>query len=131
MGNQLLKNFWQRDNYKKDARHGKDCNCVCPECNMPLVAKNGGEIRLHHFAHSSNTKGATCFQTMIHRFAKDIFNEITEFKICDRDNRIYKINNVHLETKIQDIIPDIILETDNGIIFVEIYVTHQLDYDKK
>ncbi len=30
---------------------GRKCNCVCPSCKAPLLARLG-EIRTHHFAHS-------------------------------------------------------------------------------
>ena len=29
---------------------GLKCGCVCPACDMPLVAKKG-EKMMHHFAH--------------------------------------------------------------------------------
>lgn len=32
---------------------GKNCNCTCPSCHMPLIAKQG-DIKEWHFAHLSN-----------------------------------------------------------------------------
>lgn len=46
-----------------DLRHvdavanGKACDCVCPDphCGQRLIAKNGGEKKIHHFAHERGT----------------------------------------------------------------------------
>lgn len=40
------------------AENGKECNCECPNCHAPLVARNGGKggryrQNIHHFAHAS------------------------------------------------------------------------------
>ena len=116
--------------YIDEVPNGKDCKCICPECHKPLIAKNGGEIKIHHFAHSNKTDGATCFQTLLHRYAKDIFKEIYEYTIPEK-NKTFKIKEVNLEKRIQDIIPDIVLDTDQSPVFIEIYVTHALDTEKK
>lgn len=36
-----------------DVDNGEACGCFCPDpsCGQPLVAKNGGTSRIHHFAH--------------------------------------------------------------------------------
>ena len=36
-----------------DVPTGLDCGCLCPDptCHQPLVAKNAGSKRIHHFAH--------------------------------------------------------------------------------
>lgn len=48
-----------------------------------------------------------------------------------RKSGFINVNAVILEKKIGDIVPDILLKTDEGNIIVEIYVTHQIGEDKK
>lgn len=52
-------------------------------------------------------------------------------RLLVEDERIINVFNVILEKKINDIIPDILLETDIGQLIVEIYVTHEIDIEKK
>ena len=35
-----------------DVQSGKKCGCICPSCNIPLIAKKG-DINEWHFAHDS------------------------------------------------------------------------------
>lgn len=57
---------------------GEDCNCVCPECDMALVAKKGF-IRKHYFSHHPSTAHpSTCgggVESALHRYAKQIIAE--------------------------------------------------------
>lgn len=38
-----------------DVANGAACACTCPSCGQPLVAKNGGCVLIHHFAHQKGT----------------------------------------------------------------------------
>ena len=56
-----------------DVTKGKNCGCICSKCKKPLVAKNGGEIYIHHFAHYS---GSNCTgETLAHLEAKAIIKK--------------------------------------------------------
>lgn len=37
--------------YIEEAENGLKCECFCPACKQPLIAKNGGKKNAHHFAH--------------------------------------------------------------------------------
>lgn len=58
-----------------DVPTGLDCECFCPACKEPLIAKNQGEIRLHHFAHKSGTECKYAQETMLHLLAKEKIQE--------------------------------------------------------
>lgn len=118
--------------YVDDVPNGAACECFCPACNQPVVAKNEGEIRMHHFAHLSNTACEHGYQSSIHLMAKEIFLEMREFLfIKDGQPVYYRIDSVVLEKKIGSIIPDILIISDGKQFIVEIYVTHAIDKEKK
>lgn len=117
----------------KDAENGGKCDCVCPSCRKPLVAKNAGAKNAPHFAHESNCECATALQTSLHYLAKEIFLEEKVFHFKKFDGRIarYNISEVVLENKIGGIIPDVILNCEGKIFIVEIFVSHPVDEEKK
>ena len=119
---------------------GKKCNCKCPACNTPLIAKKGN-IKIPHFAHESTETCEYGFETSLHMAAKEVLAkaksmylpEVTyEFKGLHRKKEICKgiefcIDRVELESKTGSIVPDIILYSGDEKIFVEIFVTHKID----
>lgn len=135
---------------------GLDCNCVCPNCKVPLVAKLG-DRKQHHFAHDrdSNCKIEYAQQTALHLMAKEIIEEekevlFPEFRIYpenvgiwDRYDRlahysctkniIVHFDSVELEKEIPDIniIPDVIVKKGEDVCLIEIKVTHSVDEEKK
>jgi len=58
-----------------DVPNGKKCGCFCPACKEPLMAKNQGNKRVHHFAHQSGTECAYAFESMLHLLAKEKIRE--------------------------------------------------------
>lgn len=54
-----------------DVPTGNECGCICPACNEPLMAKNQGQKRIHHFAHQSGTECDFAYESMLHLLAKD------------------------------------------------------------
>lgn len=54
---------------------GKECNCFCPACKSPLIAKNKGEKRVHHFAHQSGKDCGHAVESMLHILAKEKIRE--------------------------------------------------------
>ncbi len=57
-----------------DVPNGADCNCYCPNCREPLVARHG-EVKEHGFAHHSKIRGANlkiCYMVTMYKLAEHI-----------------------------------------------------------
>jgi competence CoiA-like predicted nuclease len=59
----------------EEVASGISCNCFCPQCNQPLVAKNQGKRKAYHFAHIANYKCQGAVESAIHFLAKKILFE--------------------------------------------------------
>ncbi len=134
-----------------DVDNGCNCNCTCPCCGEKMIARNGGKIREHHFAHSSGTDCVGYKETLLHIWSKQIIEEYKTFTIPQYKSvskqiliKSKKINfdSVEIEqrndTKLFQ--PDIVGVTKDGLrLWIEIFVTHkcgeeklnrQINYDK-
>lgn len=113
--------------------NGLMCNCICSKCNKPLIAKNSGHIRIHHFAHiaESNCNG----ETLIHLMAKSIIKEKKYLWIKNGYGLITRIDFIKVseEKNILDssFIADLICHTKQSRVIIEIIVTHEIDEPKK
>ena len=116
--------------YIDDSEKGQEY--FCPGCKKLIVARKGNE-RAHHFAHKS--KKFDCehgYQSALHYMAKDCFLELEYLTFLKNGVAVrYKIDSVVLEQKVDDIIPDILVTCDGKRFIVEIYVTHEVDDEKK
>lgn len=127
-----------------EVERGLKCGCVCPACGEVLIARKGNKV-VHHFAHKSTIECQYGYQTSLHMVAKKIISEYKMIKVPElglhfpktnkkeliEEERVLNVSEVVLEKKVNDIIPDILLLTDIGQIIVEIYVTHEVDSEKK
>lgn len=59
-----------------EVENGNACNCFCPACHEPLIAKNNGEIREHHFAHKSGTECEHAYESMLILSAEKMIIEL-------------------------------------------------------
>lgn len=142
----------------QECERGLKCNCVCPSCKTPLQAKLGHGKRIKHFAHNNaDCNSEIAKQTALHYLAKEILEVnkcivlpkylITDSgkykKISDEarieiekpylvfQEKLIKFDKVYLEKRIDEIIPDVILEIDGKQLIVEVAVTHFVDNMKK
>ena len=54
---------------------GLACKCFCPHCKSELVAKNGGNRKVHHFAHANGSDCVGAIESALHKMAKNILQE--------------------------------------------------------
>ena len=127
-----------------DVPSGKECGCVCPACGDELIARKG-EKRMHHFAHRSNEDCEYGYESSLHLAAKDILSRsekmvippvYVEFPQSGKPKELISmereisIDDVELEKRFDDIIPDIVVYSGDKYFFIEIYVTHPIDDEK-
>lgn len=127
-----------------DVESGLKCGCTCPACGESLIARKGTKVT-HHFAHKSTVECEYGYQTSLHLAAKEIIAANKQIRVPSlyltfpgtyrrillEEEQVINVSEVILEKKISDIIPDILLVTDIGRIIVEIFVTHEIDDEKK
>ena len=126
-------------------KNGLECCCTCPGCNTPVIAKNEGEIREHHFAHANNEECVTGYQTMIHLLAKAIILEKRIIPGFGQNGKLIIASKIRSEVRLENlnIIPDVLAIAPVQLVYgaigtitkdipfiIEIRVTHKVDDEK-
>jgi hypothetical protein len=128
----------------EDVPRGDDCDCRCPACLAPLRSKKG-DIISWHFAHQVEGDCPKAYETMVHKLAKQIILYATEITLPPvmavhnfrnrliQDKSIIQFTTPRAEVWLDDIDkrPDIMLQTSDGPLAVEIWVTHQCPAEKR
>lgn len=133
----------------KDLNPAKDrglsAQCICPHCKSNLVARfpNSDPNFTSHFAHYNLQNCTMAFETAIHMKAKEIIEEekqlvlpelIVEYKNIHGtvvEESLFYFDEIKNEVRLGDIQSDLIAIKSNRQLFIEIYVTHKVDLDKK
>lgn len=125
-----------------DVETGKKCGCVCPACASPLVARNKGTKRAHHFAHYPEVSCDYGYETSLHLAAKEILSNAKKMiipavylkfpdsykeDILLSDEMEIPIDGVELEARFDSVIPDVVVYAGKQKLFIEIFVTHKID----
>ncbi len=130
---------------------GLECDCICPACKVPLIARKG-DIRTHHFAHHQGTESPGCVETSLHLFAKQVLIEHRKVSLPEdilTAKAFDKVGNLHQR---QTRILSALIEFDkvgleilkgnyrsdatgmpyeNQDLDIEITVTHEVDQQKQ
>lgn len=121
--------------------NGAACGCVCFGCDKRLIARNGGEVRAHSFAHRAEDLVIDCIsagETALHLHAKEIIARHCRITLpatfttgLDGEQvtviEPYSVNltDVELEAVAGELVPDITaMMPDGRRIFIEIANTH-------
>ena len=118
--------------FVKKVPNGNACGCICSVCKAPLQARNEGKIRDTYFAHQSdsNCKG----ESLAHMEAKEIIKREKYIWVPFLEDPLERINFdvVDDEKLIADsnFRADLVCETKDKEIVIEIIVTHGIDKEK-
>lgn len=127
-----------------DVARGLACECVCPGCRKPLVARNGKDIVVvHHFAHAAAEGGCGgAPETSLHRYAKQVLADgrrvlLPPLIAVYRQHRNvlavamdFQAERVDIERRVGNFQPDAIMVAEGQEIAVEVHVTHRVDAEK-
>lgn len=130
---------------------GLACNCVCPSCEHPVLARQGTE-REWHFAHSKGDPCGDGYEVSVHELAKqlirdrkelllpalvvavtgkDAFGQVLSEKEIFSDSRMVSLDNCVAGRARQEVTPDICGTRNGKEILVEITVFHRLMPEKR
>jgi hypothetical protein len=126
---------------------GKSCDCRCPDCNDPLIAKKG-KVNAHHFAHKNLEPSTNCGESLLHLAAKECVRKLVSImtpgyslKINTEHGRLIIdnpdeceliIKKVKLEAARSTYRPDCTVYAEGmSPLDIEIKVTHGVDEEKQ
>jgi hypothetical protein len=123
--------------------NGGKCGCLCPACKSPVIAKNGGDERAHHFAHDGRVEDQYCSETALHFAAKQIVADNKKVLLpsptllSNEGGTIVDFSDIYIEHKLSTgtddhshIVADCFGITATKSIIVEIAVHHEVDLNK-
>ncbi len=125
-----------------DVENGDACKCVCCRCGRPLIAKNKGLIKTHHFAHWSDMACEGAVESAVHKLAKQVLANTRKLMLppCEGNGphgpKDYVLEaliefervetEVNIEVEGEIIRPDAIGYAGGKKIFIEFCFTHQV-----
>lgn len=117
--------------------NGIACNCICPSCGSPLVAKNNGETVSPHFAHASGCSCSGAHESELHLLAKEIISEERQIMLPGYgkvyEGGVMTFDNVEVEERndISCLQPDLCGVKNGSRLWLEIMVTHAIGPEKR
>lgn len=126
-----------------EVESGLQCDCLCPSCEAPLIARKGKKTA-HHFAHYQTKSCTHAVETALHWAAKNLlaeegriqlpptqvhFNTFREpFELCK--SACFSFDDVRLEQTLDNTIPDLVIDKEGRQLAIEIRVTHEVEEEK-
>jgi len=135
----------------EEVPRGKACNCVCPACSHPVVAKQGTE-KAWHFAHAKAGNCIQAYEKSVHEAAKQMICERKAVLLPTFTVRLQGRNMLGLPISVEKLVfdallvtldhcvsghakgnvtPDLIGERGGREILVEVTVFHRLMPEKE
>lgn len=118
--------------------NGSACKCVCPNCKKSLDAKNGGDKREHHFAHSHGNVCEGAYETALHLLAKEVVLEEQKIMLplteSDHPSGLVSLHQVEQEKWDENygFRPDVEGIMPNGErLLIEFLVSHKIQKKKR
>jgi hypothetical protein len=128
----------------EDVPSGLACDCICPanDCAQALIASKGKKVA-HHFRHASGADGCRSgAETNAHIWAKQVLEKekaiwlpaiqgtVRGVTITTHPKQRFRFDAVRLETRMGEIVPDVVLSKGPRELIVEVQVTHACDAGK-
>jgi competence protein CoiA-like protein len=132
-----------------EVQRGQACDCTCPSCKAPVIARHG-DVRVWHFAHASETDCPGGAESALHLAAKQLIARqggvmLPPLKIrrtvrtndgrqgsgeASMPETWVDFDDVKTEVPFGDVIPDVVGYAEGSIYLVEIGVSHFVDAEK-
>jgi hypothetical protein len=132
-----------------NVKNGLACECYCPNCKHPLIARNNiNNIKIAHFAHYNGKECEGAIESALHLLAKNVlfkskkllvpdfhfdYDKFNKYSIFEK-NKLIIFDEILLEQtiKINDslIIVDAIGIKNNRKLLIEFANTHFIDENK-
>ena len=127
-----------------EVARGRSCNCVCAQCDEPVIARQGGQ-RLWHFAHESgHPPCAISYESFLHRFVKQVvvdsgglqlpalsagYHYPPSLSAVIQDDWL-PLRAIELEAPLGSLRPDLLGQIDGHPVAIEIAYTSFCDAEK-
>lgn len=120
-----------------NAINGKACNSTCIGCGCPVIAKNRGKVAFHYSHDPKFYDPDVCNwspETELHLMAKMVIAEDQKLNVpvgtIEPNYKDIHFEDVKLEKRLENRIPDVIAYANGELIVIEIAVTHPCETDK-
>tara|TARA_R110002060_G_scaffold66339_1_gene75180 strand:+ start:14761 stop:16152 length:1392 start_codon:yes stop_codon:yes gene_type:complete len=120
-----------------NAINGKACNLTCIGCGCPVIAKNRGKVAFHYSHDPKFYDPEVCNwspETELHLMAKMVIAEDQKLHApvgtIEPNYKDIHFEDVKLEKRLDNRIPDVIAYANGELIIIEIAVTHPCETDK-